>query len=84
METFNSSTDNEIAIERKFMETMPQFGGAIEAISNMSKELEMLAVKHGLSIEKFLKKAEDSEIENEDYLNALFLSRRICRLKEKA
>ena len=77
-----SKTDEDGRLYKEVMAQKPSFASNAEALEATVQQLNALATKHGLSVDAFLKKAESSSKFNEDYLEALALSRRISHFKK--
>lgn len=69
-------------IEEDFLTKKSEFHSDREVIKEFSSELEAIANRHHLSIDQFLAQAEDSVIDNDDFIKGLALARRIAFLKE--
>lgn len=59
----------------------PRFSSNQEAVDFYSKRLETIASSFQLSIEELLNKAENSDVHNDDYIEALACAKRIVTQK---
>ena len=75
MKELRNKTENqsEESLYDQAMRMKPRFASNEEAIESYTKELDALAKKRGTTVSKLLTEAENSGLEDEDYLEARHL-----------